>query len=145
VLRAVGGAVAVDVSISPWLLLCTMLLALLVAFGKRRFELVALPEAGLHRRNLDAYSRAMLDQCVAITAAGTILAYAVYSLDANNVAHDARFVLTVPFVAYGVFRYLYLLYQRGAGGAPESLLLTDRALLTAVLLWGLVSAALLYG
>lgn len=144
VLRAAGGAIAVDVSISPWLLLCTMLLALLIAFGKRRYELTTLADAALHRRNLEVYSRTMLDQSVALSAAGTLIAYAIYTFDTNNVAHDPRFMLTVPIVAYGIFRYLHVLYHHGQGGAPESLLLTDRALLAAVLTWGLVSAGLLY-
>lgn len=144
VLRAVGGAVAVDVSISPWLLVCTLLVALLIGFGKRRYELVALEDAAGHRRNLDVYSRPLLDQTVAVTAAGTLIAYAVYTFDRATLPYDHRMMLTIPFVAYGVFRYLYLLYQRGAGGAPETMLVTDRALMTAVALWGACSAAMLY-
>ena len=84
VLRAVGGAVVVDVSISPWLLVCTMLLALLIGFGKRRHELIALNNATGHRRNLSVYNAAMLDQCVAVTAAGTLIAYAVYTFDSQS-------------------------------------------------------------
>jgi 4-hydroxybenzoate polyprenyltransferase len=144
VLRAIGGAVAVDVSISPWLLICTLLLALLIGFGKRRHELMSLADAGLHRRNLDVYSRSMLDQAVAITAAGTLIAYSIYSFDTNNVIHDRRFMVTVPIVAYGIFRYLHVLYRQGDGGEPESLLVTDRPMLIAVLLWGGASAVLLY-
>jgi 4-hydroxybenzoate polyprenyltransferase len=144
VLRAVAGAIAVDVSISPWLLICTMLLALLVGFGKRRHELVALPEAGRHRQNLDAYSVPMLDQFVAVTAAGTLIAYAVYTFDSESAQDHQRMMLTIPIVAYGVFRYLYLLYRGGQGGAPETMLLTDRPLLGAVALWSLLSAVLFY-
>ena len=144
VLRAAGGAVAVDVSISSWLLVCTLLLALLLGFGKRRHELVMLDEARRHRRNLDVYSRAMLDQSVAVTAAGTLIAYAVYTFDSDSAPFDHRMMLTIPIVAYGVFRYLYLLYQRDLGGAPESMLLTDRPLLIAVSTWSLVSALLFY-
>jgi 4-hydroxybenzoate polyprenyltransferase len=144
ILRAVAGAVAVDVSISPWLLICTMLLALLVGFGKRRHELVALDEAGRHRRNLDAYSLPMLDQFVAVTAAGTLIAYAVYTFDSESAQHHQRMMLTIPIVAYGVFRYLYLLYRGGQGGAPETMLLTDRPLLGAVAIWSVASAALFY-
>lgn len=144
VLRAVGGAVAVEVSISPWLLAVTMMLALLLGFGKRRYEIIALPEAPNHRRNLESYSRPMLDQFVTLAAAGTLIAYTIYALDANNVAHDPRFMLTTPIVAYGIFRYLLVVYQHGQGGAPEALLLTDRPLLTAVVIWALMSAALLY-
>ena len=144
VLRAVGGAVAVDVAISPWLLICTMLLALLIGFGKRRSELLALEHAAAHRRNLDAYTASMLDQSVAATAAGTLLAYAIYTFGSEAVPHDRRMMLTVPIVAYAVFRYLYLLYRRGLGGAPETMLLTDRALLAAVALWALTSTVLFY-
>jgi 4-hydroxybenzoate polyprenyltransferase len=144
VLRAAGGAVAVDVSISPWLLVCTLLLALLLGFGKRRHELVMLGEAGRHRRSLDVYSRTMLDQSVAMTAAGTLIAYAVYTIDRDAAPFDHRMMLTIPIVAYGIFRYLYLLYQRDLGGAPESMLLTDRPLLASVATWSVVSALLFY-
>ena len=118
VLRAVAGAVAVDVSISPWLLVCTLLLALLIGFGKRRYELVSLARPGAHRRNLDVYSERLLDQAVAVTAGGTLLAYAMYTFDSKSAPVDHRFMLTVPIVAYGV-RYLYLLYQHGQGGTPR--------------------------
>jgi 4-hydroxybenzoate polyprenyltransferase len=145
VLRAVGGAVAVDVSISPWLLICTMLLALLIGFGKRRSELVGLEHASRHRHNLDAYSQPMLDQFVAVSAAGTLLAYAIYTFDSVSVPFDHRMMLTVPIVAYAVFRYLHLVYQRGQGGAPETMLLSDRGLIGSVALWGLLCAAIFYG
>lgn len=144
VLRAVAGAIAVDVSISPWLLICTMLLALLVGFGKRRHEIVALDEAGRHRRNLDAYSLPLLDQFVAVTAAGTLIAYAVYTFDSESAQYHQHMMLTIPIVTYGVFRYLYLLYRGGQGGAPETMLLTDRPLLGAVAAWSLLSAIVFY-
>jgi len=144
VLRAVGGAIAVSVSISPWLLMCTMLLALLIGFGKRRHELVALDNAAEHRRNLNLYNRPMLDQAVAVTAAGTLIAYAVYTFDSESAQYHHRMMLTIPFVAYSVFRYLYLLYHRGQGGAPETMLLTDRPLLASVAAWGAASAFLFY-
>jgi 4-hydroxybenzoate polyprenyltransferase len=144
VLRAVAGAIAVDVSISPWLLVCTMLLALLIGFGKRRQELVALENASGHRRNLSVYNQAMLDQSVAVTAAGTLIAYAVYTFDSESAQYHHRMMLTIPIVAYGVFRYLYLLYLGGQGGAPETMLLTDRPLLTSVAAWAAVSAFLFY-
>jgi 4-hydroxybenzoate polyprenyltransferase len=144
VLRAVAGAIAVDVSISPWLLVCTMLLALLIGFGKRRQELVALENASGHRRNLSVYNQAMLDQSVAVTAAGTLIAYAVYTFDSESAQYHHRMMLTIPIVAYGVFRYLYLLYLGGQGGAPETMLLTDRPLLGSVAAWAVVSAFLFY-
>lgn len=144
VIRAAAGAIAVDVVISPWLLVCTMLLALLIGFGKRRHELVTLPAAHLHRRNLETYTRPMLDQAVAVAAGGTLLAYAVYTVDAESLPPDRRMILTIPFVAFAVFRYLYLVYARGEGGAPESMIMTDRGLLAAALLWGALSAILFY-
>ncbi len=144
VLRAVGGAVAVEVSISPWLLLCTMLLALLLGFGKRRHELMLLEDAGRHRRSLALYSQSLLDQSVAVAAAGTLLAYSVYTFDSESAPFDHRMMLTIPIVAYGVFRYLYLIYQRGQGGTPETMVLADRGLLLTVAIWGLMSSLLFY-
>jgi 4-hydroxybenzoate polyprenyltransferase len=144
VLRAVAGAIAVEVSISPWLLVCTMLLALLIGFGKRRQELVDLENASEHRRNLSVYNQAMLDQSVAVTAAGTLIAYAVYTFDSESAQYHHRMMFTIPIVAYGVFRYLYLLYLGGKGGAPETMLLTDRPLLASVAAWAAVSAFLFY-
>jgi 4-hydroxybenzoate polyprenyltransferase len=144
VLRAVGGAIVVDVSISPWLLVCTMLLALLIGFGKRRHELVVLNDARGHRRNLSVYNQAMLDQSVAVSAAGTLIAYAVYTFESESAHNHHRMMLTIPFVAYGVFRYLYLLYLGGQGGAPETMLLTDRPLVAAVAAWATASALLFY-
>jgi 4-hydroxybenzoate polyprenyltransferase len=144
VLRAVGGAIVVDVSISPWLLVCTMLLALLIGFGKRRHELVVLNDARGHRRNLSVYNQAMLDQSVAVSAAGTLIAYAVYTFDSESAQNHHRMMLTIPFVAFGVFRYLYLLYLGGQGGAPETMLLTDRPLVAAVAAWATASALLFY-
>jgi 4-hydroxybenzoate polyprenyltransferase len=144
VIRAAAGAIAVDVTISPWLLLCTMLLALLISFGKRRYELVFLEDAARHRRNLESYTQALLDQAVAITASGTLIAYAVYTFEAEAAPRDHRMMLTIPVVAYGIFRYLYLLYRRGDGGAPETMLLADRGLLGSIAVWGLMSAFLFY-
>jgi 4-hydroxybenzoate polyprenyltransferase len=144
VLRAVGGAIAVDVWISPWLLVCTVLLALLIGFGKRRYELAALDNAAGHRRNLTLYNRPMLDQAVAVTAAGTLIAYAVYTFDSESAQFHHRVMLTVPIVAYGIFRYLYLLYLGGQGGAPETMLLTDRPLLASVAAWAVASGFLFY-
>jgi len=144
VVRAAAGAIAVDVAISPWLLLCTMLLALLIGFGKRRSELVLLDHASRHRGTLEMYSRLLLDQAVAVTAAGTLIGYAVYTFDGETAPQDHGMMLTIPFVAYGIFRYLYLLYRRDEGGAPETMFLADHALLGSVILWGILSAIVLY-
>lgn len=144
VIRAAAGALAVGVTISPWLLICTMLLALLIAFGKRRHEFLSLPEARDHRRNLEHYTPALLDQCVAITAMGTLLAYGLYTFDAESVPRDHRLMITIPLVAYGIFRYLFLLYRRGDGGAPEAMLITDRPLLLSLGAWALMIGILFY-
>ena len=144
VIRAAAGALAVEVTISPWLLICTMLLALLIAFGKRRHEFLSLPAARDHRRNLEHYTPALLDQCVAVTAMGSVLVYSLYTFDAESVPRDHRLMLTIPLVAYGIFRYLFLLYRRGDGGAPEAMLVTDRPLLLALGAWAVMVGVLFY-
>lgn len=145
VLRAVGGAVAIAVPVSPWLYVCTMLLALFVGFGKRRHELTSLvAEAAGHRANLEAYSVPLLDQIIGIVAAATVMAYALYTVDAPNLPGNHAMMLTIPFVVYALFRYLYLIHRRDLGGAPEALLFADRPLLGCIAGWGLSSVAILY-
>jgi 4-hydroxybenzoate polyprenyltransferase len=138
VLRASAGAIAVDVRISEWLLLCTFLLALFVALGKRRAELGL---DGVHARPaLDGYSVALVDQLLGIVAAATIAAYTGYAL----AAHDTRWlVATVPHVVYGLFRYLLLLHRRGLGEEPETLLVEDLPLLVTVAVWAGACAVIL--
>ena len=145
VLRAVGGAVVIDVPISPWLYLCTLLLALFLGFGKRRHELTSLEaDAGRHRANLESYSVPLLDQIIAVIASATVMAYSLYTFDAPNVPGNQAMMLTIPFVVYAVFRYLYLVQRRDLGGAPEVLLFVDRSLLLCIVGWGLTSVAILY-
>lgn len=145
VLRAAAGAVAIDVPISPWLYLCTMMLALLLGFGKRRHELVSLEgSAGKHRANLDVYSLTLLDQVIAGVAGGAVIAYAVYTVDAPSLPRNHAMLLTVPFVLYAIIRYLYLVYRRQKGGSPEVLLVTDKPLILAIMGWGLASMLILY-
>jgi 4-hydroxybenzoate polyprenyltransferase len=138
VLRASAGAIAVDVRISEWLLLCTFLLALFVALGKRRAELGL---DGVHARPaLDGYSVALVDQLLGIVGAATIAAYTGYAL----AAHDTRWlVATVPLVVYGLFRYLLLLHRRGLGEEPETLLVEDLPLLVTVAVWAGACAVIL--
>jgi 4-hydroxybenzoate polyprenyltransferase len=138
VLRASAGAIAVDVRISQWLLLCTFLLALFVALGKRRAELgLQGPRA---RPALAGYAPALVDQLLGIVAAATIAAYAGYTLS----AHDSRWLIaTLPFVVYGLFRYLMLLHRRGLGEEPEALLVEDLPLLCTVALWAAACAVIL--
>jgi 4-hydroxybenzoate polyprenyltransferase len=146
VLRAVGGGLIIDVTISSWLILCTILLSLFLAFCKRRQELTGLSEAREHRSILHEYSVAFIDQMINVVTASTVVAYAFYTLspEVELKLGTRHLYLTVPFVLYGIFRYLYLLHQRGEGGSPTQALLTDRALLTCVGLWGLTVVLLLY-
>jgi 4-hydroxybenzoate polyprenyltransferase len=148
VLRAIAGAVAIDVPFSHWLLLLTLLLAMFLALSKRRAELVTLAEdATGHRRILAEYSPYLLDQMIGVVTASTLLAYALYTVSADTVAKFGtdRLLYTVPFPLYGIFRYLYLVHRREGGGNPSETLLTDRPLLLCVALWGVAVVAILYG
>jgi 4-hydroxybenzoate polyprenyltransferase len=148
VLRALGGATAVGVPFSHWLLLLTLLLALFLALTKRRAELVALgDEAIRHRQSLAHYSPALLDQMIAIVTSSTILAYAFYAISPETIARFGtdRLLLTVPFPLYGVFRYLYLVYRRAGGGRPSEELFSDRPLLVCVGLWAMAVIFIIYG
>jgi len=147
VLRALAGVVVVDAEFSHWLLLCTILLALFLTFGKRRHEILLLEDgAANHRPILFEYSPQLLDQMIAVVAASTLMAYALYTISPETTAKlgTSRLPLTIPFVLYGLFRYLYLLYRRDLGGNPSEHLLTDRALLLDVALWGTAVVLLLY-
>jgi 4-hydroxybenzoate polyprenyltransferase len=148
VLRAVAGAVAVDVPISHWLYLVTILGALFLALSKRRHELVLLADgATRHRRILEEYSPYLLDQMIAVVTASTIVAYAFYTMSPETVQKFGtdRLMLTLPFPLYGIFRYLYLVHQKDGGGSPSDLLLNDRPLLVCVGLWALSVAIIIYG
>ena len=148
VLRAVAGAVAVDAEISGWLLICTILIALFLALGKRRHEYRSLTgDAAAHRPILAEYSEGFLDQMISVVTASTVTTYALYTMSPETVAkfHTRLLPLTLPFVLYGIFRYLYLLYRRDLGGNPSDLLVTDRGLLLDALLWMLTTLAIIYG
>ena len=148
VLRAAGGAVAVHVEFSHWLLLLMMLGALFLALSKRRAELVSLADnAGAHRRALDEYSPYLLDQMISVVTASTLLAYAFYTISAETRAKFGTDLLlyTVPFPLYGIFRYLYLIHRREGGGNPSDTLWEDRPTLICVALWGATVIAILYG
>src|SRR2546428_611251 len=143
-----SGAVVIDVEISGWLLICTILLGLLLALGKRRYELVALDGgAARHRPVLARYSTGLLDQMIAVVTASTVTAYALYTMSPETVGkfHTQLLPATLPFVLYGIFRYLYLLYRRQLGGNPSELFLNDRALLLNTLLWMLAVLLIIYG
>lgn len=147
VLRAVAGAVVLDVTISQWLLVCTILLALFIGLAKRRHELVLLSgEAPLHRRILGEYSPYLLDQMIAVVTASTLIAYIFYTINPET---EQKFGtswlgLTIPFPLYGIFRYLYLVHRRDGGGSPTDLLLNDRPLLACVTLWVVAVVLLIY-
>jgi len=146
VLRAASGALAIDVEISSWLLICTGLLALFLGFSKRRHELVILEEASQHRASLLGYSPRVLDQMIAVVTASTVMAYALYTVSAETVAKFGTRLLglTIPFVLYGIFRYLYLVHIKGEGGSPERSLLQDKPLLIDITLWVMASGLILY-
>jgi len=144
VLRAIAGAVALpDVTISPWLLLCTFLLALFLALCKRRHEKILLSDE--HRPSLEKYDKDLLDQLIAITSAASIVSYAIYTLWPKTVekfgTHSLGF--TIPFVVFGIFRYLDLVYRHEKGDRPEKILLTDIPLLVDIFLYA-VSILLIF-
>ncbi len=144
VLRAAAGAVAVQVPISEWLLVCSTLLALFIGLVKRRTELAQAGGAGSRqRRSLEHYSLPLLDQMISVVAGSTVVAYALYTVSVHPDGRGPWMMLTIPFVLYGIFRYLYLAHQKGLGAAPEQVLLGDRALQLTLLLWVLVSAGIL--
>jgi len=145
VLRAVAGALIVAVEISPWLLLCTILLALFLGLSKRRHELILLEDDALnHRRILQEYSPSLLDEMISVVTSSTVMAYTLYTFFSKTATKTHYLMLTVPFVLYGIFRYLYLIHQKNEGGSPEVLLLTDKPLLIDILLWLIAVFLILY-
>ena len=147
VLRVVAGAVVIDVVMSQWLLICTMLLALFLGFTKRRYEVVALAnDASLHRRVLAEYSPLFLDMMIGIVTSATVVVYTLYTVSAETVErfNTDRLLFTVPFVLYGIFRYLYLVYHKGKGWNPAHALLADGPLLINIFLWVFVAGLIIY-
>jgi 4-hydroxybenzoate polyprenyltransferase len=141
ILRAVAGAAALHVPISPWLYTCTGLGALLIALGKRRSELAQAGDgAGNQRDTLERYTVPLLDQLIAVVAPSTLLAYTLYTFTSPNVPDDHTMMLTIPFVVYGLFRYVYLIHNTSMGESPEEILITDVPLIASIFLW-LASAA----
>jgi len=147
VLRAMGGAVAVHVEISHWLIVCTILLALFLALAKRRHELTLLSDGAFtHRKILNEYSANLLDQMISVVTASTLLSYMFYTISPET---EQRFGtpwlwVTIPFPLYGIFRYLYLVHRRDGGGSPADLLLSDGPLIVCVALWASTVALLIY-
>ena len=147
VLRVAAGVSLISVErFSPWLYVCMTLLALYMGFGKRRAELTLLnTEANAHRRVLDGYTVTFLDQLITIVSGATIIAYSLYTFSAPNVPENHTMMLTIPFVVYAIFRYLYLVQVKQQGGAPEDIALTDRPLQATFILWGIAIVAIFYG
>jgi 4-hydroxybenzoate polyprenyltransferase len=152
VLRAIAGVEALKplepgVVISPWLLVCTLFLALFLGFNKRRHEITLLTqEAAKHRKSLDDYSVEFLDAVIAVVTAATAIAYSIYTIWPATVAKfdTANLVYTIPFVVYGLFRYMYLVLVRNRGGSPSDILASDVPLVVDIVLWLLVAGLVLY-
>ena len=146
-LRVLAGTVVINVETSHWILICTFLLSLFLGFGKRRHELILLEsEASTHRDVLVHYSPYFLDQMISVVTPSTLICYTLYTLSGDTVAHvgSRNLLFSVPFVMYGIFRYLYLIHERIGGGDPTHLLLTDLSLLGAVVFWLAVVGIVLY-
>ncbi|HOQ01050.1 decaprenyl-phosphate phosphoribosyltransferase [Acetivibrio clariflavus] len=142
-LRVIGGAIIIRVYISPWILLCTLLLALFLGFSKRRNELVVLEkDAENHRKILEEYSLEFIDNMLSIVTASTVMAYSLYTFSTNS--ENYNMMLTIPFVLFGIFRYQYIIYKKNEGGSPEETVLSDIPLIVSIVLWGIVSVAILY-
>jgi len=146
VLRVAAGVVLIQVTrFSPWLYVVTTLGSLYIGFGKRRAELALLADgANAHRRVLQGYTIPLLDQYITIVSSTTIIAYSLYTFSAPNLPENHVMMLTIPFVLYGVFRYLYLVQVKHSGGAPEDVLLSDRPLQATIGLWGLSILLIFY-
>ena len=146
-IRVIAGGLAIKVEISDWLIICTALLSLFLAMGKRRHELLVLDhDAASHRPVLREYSTSLLDQMISVVTSSMLVAYCLYTISDVTVAkfRTRNLVLTVPFVLYGIFRYLYLIHQKASGGFPEDLIISDLPLLASVFLWMLAAAAVIY-
>ena len=144
VLRAVAGALVLGFPISPWLYICTLLLALFLSLSKRRHELVSLgSNSGNHRQSLFEYTPKLIDEMIALVTAATLVSYCLYTFSAENLPKNHAMMLTVPFVLYGIFRYLYLIHVRNMGGNLEDVLFKDKPLMANIFLWVLTAFLIL--
>lgn len=140
-LRAVGGALAIGVDVSPWLFICTLLLALMLVFGKRRHELAILDsEAGNHRKSLSEYNLPFLDGVMFVSAGAAIVTYSLYTMADETISRFGTqwLIATTPFAIYGIFRYLYLIYIKKSGGDPTKIVITDKPFVINGVLWVLL-------
>jgi 4-hydroxybenzoate polyprenyltransferase len=148
-LRAVAGVVAIGAPISSWLYVVTSLGALFLALNKRKHEVLLLGEnASSHRRVLGEYSPALIEEMLAVVTASTVMSYSLYTITADNLPKPLQenhlMMITIPFVLYGIFRYLYLVYQKNEGSSPEEVIFRDRPLLICGILWAFTAGTLLY-
>lgn len=146
-LRVIGGALAIKVEISSWLIICTILLALFLSMTKRRHEFLILVEkAREHRPSLKEYNPYLLDQMISVVTASTLIAYCLYTISDDTVRKfgSRNLIFTTPFVLYGIFRYLYLVHQKDQGGTPEEMILRDKPLLVNIVLWIISILFILY-
>lgn len=142
VLRVMAGSLALPVNPSPWLLLCTLLLALFLGLCKRKSEIMVLQDnAGDHRRILDDYNDKLLDQLISLVSATTIMAYSLYTFNSSN---GTYLMYTIPIVVYSIFRYFFLVYKKDRGGEPANILLGDKSFLGSCILWLVVTFGILY-
>ncbi len=147
VLRVLGGAVIISVVASQWLILCTILLSLFLGFSKRRHELILLEDSATsHRKVLEHYSPYFLDQMIAVVTASTLICYALYTMSRDTVEKlgTSKLIYTIPFVLYGIFRYLYLVHQKEEGGSPTEIMFTDKPMIINLCLWVISSVVFIY-
>jgi len=147
ILRIVGGLVAIEVVVSSWMVICIGLLALFIGFNKRRNEIELLKDISQsHRSVLGNYDKYFIDQMISLVTASTVIAYTLFTIDALTVARFStrNLLFTVPFVYYGIFRYLYLVHREGKGGDPVSIFLSDKKMMVNIFLWLFVSAVIIY-
>jgi 4-hydroxybenzoate polyprenyltransferase len=146
-IRIIAGGLAIEIQLSHWLFICTFLIALFLALCKRRHEIILLENnAKNHRPILGEYNPRLLDQMIAVVTASTVISYCLYTVSSETVTKfgTKNLLLTVPFVLYGIFRYLYLVYQKDEGGSPEALIIEDKPLLVDLFLWILTAVLVLY-
>lgn len=147
VLRVLGGAAIISVVASQWLILCTILLSLFLGFSKRRHELILLEgSATSHRKVLEHYSPYFLDQMIAVVTASTLICYALYTMSKDTVEKlgTSKLIYTIPFVLYGIFRYLYLVHQKEEGGSPTEIMFADKPMIIDICLWVISSVVFIY-
>ena len=147
VLRVLGGAVIISVVASQWLILCTILLSLFLGFSKRRHELILLEDSATsHRSVLEHYSPYFLDQMISVVTASTLICYALYTMSKDTIEKlgTSKLIYTIPFVLYGIFRYLYLVHQKEEGGSPTEIMFTDKPMIINICLWVISSVVFIY-